>query len=114
MYVSQKAPLETSSHAIFESRQALGRNIARDDDLLVVVVKGVERVEERFLGLGFALKELNVIDEQDVDVAVAGLECRTPVVRNGIDEVVGEFLGAHVLHANSGIETLSVMTNGVQ
>ena len=38
------------------------------------VVEGVERVEELLLGLRLALEELDVVDEQHVDVAEAGLE----------------------------------------
>ena len=60
--------------------QQLGRQVAGDDDLLVGVVQRVERVEELLLGLHLALQELDVVDEQDVDVAVAALErCRLVV-----------------------------------
>jgi hypothetical protein len=38
---------------------------------LLCVVQRVEGVEELFLRLCFALQELDVVDQQDVDVAVA-------------------------------------------
>ena len=82
------------THAVLEAGEVLRRHVARDHDLLVVVVQRVERVEERLLRLGLALQELDVVDQQDVDVAVALLEQRAPVVGDRVDEVVREFLGA--------------------
>ena len=54
----------------------LRRHVARDHDLLVVVVQRVEGVEEGLLRRVLALQELDVVDQQDVDLAVARLEDR--------------------------------------
>jgi hypothetical protein len=43
-------------------------------------VQGVEGVEELLLRLDLALEELDVVDQQDVDLAVATLELRCAVV----------------------------------
>ena len=62
-------------------------------------MQGVERVEEGLEGLGCALQELDVVDQQDVDVAVASLELLglTELARlHRVDEVVREFLGIYV------------------
>lgn len=72
--VGDQSPLEAAAHAIFETGQVLRCHVARDHDLLVVVVQRVERVEERLLRLGTALEELDVVDQEDVDIAVPGLE----------------------------------------
>ena len=50
------------------------RLVGADDDLLVRVVQRVERVEELLLRALGALQELDVVDEQQVDRAVAALE----------------------------------------
>ena len=76
----------------------LGGRSRGDDDLLVRVVQGVEGVEELLLRLHLALQELDVVDQQHVDVAVAALEALRLVVADGVDEVVGELLGVHVAH----------------
>ena len=99
---------------VLEGRQLLGRDVAGDDDLLVRVVQGVERVEELLLRLHLALEELDVVDEQDVDVAVAALERRRLVVADGVDEVVRELLRAHVAHAAAVVEAAGVVPDRVQ
>ena len=55
----------------------------------------VERVEEGLEGFGCALKELDVVDQKNVDVAVAPLKLLglTELARlHRVDEVVREFL----------------------
>ena len=59
----------------------LRRPVAGDDDLLVGVVQRVEGVEELLLRLLLVLQELDVVDEQDVDVAVAPAEAARPCRR---------------------------------
>ena len=77
LHVGDEAPLEAAAHAVLEAGEVLRRHVARDHDLLVVVVQGVEGVEERLLRLRLALQELDVVDQQDVDVAVPLLEERS-------------------------------------
>ena len=91
-----------------------GRPVGRDDDLLVGVVQRVEGVEELFLDTFLAFDELDVIDEQHVDVAVAALERDLAVVAQRVDEVVGEFLGGDVLDPHAGEQSLRVIAGGVQ
>ena len=55
-------------------RIALGGRSRAQDDLLAVLVDGVERVEELLLGPLLVGDELDVVDEQQVDPAVAGAE----------------------------------------
>lgn len=114
LHVGDEAPLEARAHAVLEAREVLRRQVARDDDLLVVVVQSVEGVEEGLLRGVLALEELDVVDQQDVVVAVARLEQRGPVVRDRVDEVVGELLRAHVPHADAGVEADGVVADGVQ
>jgi hypothetical protein len=47
------------------------RAIAAEDDLLLGVVKGIERVEKLVLRPFLAGQKLHVVDEQHVDAAVA-------------------------------------------
>ena len=92
----------------------LGGAVAGDHDLLVGVVQGVERVEELLLGLFLVLQELDVVDQQDVDIAVAAAEPLGLAVADRVDEVVGELLGAHVPHPGAGEEAHGVVPDRVQ
>ena len=74
LHVGDQAPLEPAAQPVLEGLEALGRAVGGEHDLLVGVVQGVEGVEELLLRLGLALEELDVVDEQHVDLAVAPLE----------------------------------------
>lgn len=74
----------------------------------------VEGVEELFLDTFLALDELNVIDKQHVDVAIAALKGHLAVVAQRVDEVVGEFLGGDVLDPHPREQALRVIAGGVQ
>ena len=74
----------------------------------------VEGVEELLLRLLLALQELDVVDEEHVDIAIAALEIGGLVVADAVDEVVGELLGVHVAHFEVGVEVAAVVTDGVE
>src|SRR6185437_8445225 len=99
--VGQQAPLESVAEAILKGHQLLGWAVARDHDLLVGVMQGVERVEELFLRLLLVFQELNVVDEQDIDFAVAATETFGLAIADRVDEVVGELFGTDVTHAGA-------------
>ena len=67
--VGDEAPLEAGAEAVFEVGELFGGPVGGDDDLLHALVQRVEGVEELFLGALLAGEELDVVDEQDVDVA---------------------------------------------
>jgi hypothetical protein len=71
-------------------------------------------VEELLLRLDLPLQELDVVDQQHVDVAVAALEAGGPVVADRIDEVVGELLAAHVANAGATEQAAHVVTDRVE
>ena len=112
--VGDQAPLEPGSQPVLERGQLLGRPVRGDDDLLVRVVQRVEGVEELFLDAFFALDELDVVDQQHVDVAVAAFERGFAVIAQRVDEVVGEFLGGDVLDPHAGEQSLGVVAGRVQ
>ena len=56
------------------------RAIAAQDDLLLRVVERVERVEELGLRAFLARDELDVVDQQHVDAAIAFAEIENAVV----------------------------------
>ena len=51
-----------------------GQAVGGEHELAAALVERVEGVEELLLGARLALEELDVVDEQDVGVAVALLE----------------------------------------
>ena len=77
-------------------RIAFGGRSERQHDLLAVLVDRVERVEELFLGPLLVGDELDVVDEEEVDPAVAGPELVDLALLDRGDELVGELLARRV------------------
>ena len=72
--VGDQAHLEPAAEPVLEGGDGVGRPVGGQHDLAVGLVEVVEGVEELLLGLLLALDELDVVDQQHVDVAVAALE----------------------------------------
>ncbi len=72
------------------------RAVAADDDLLLRVVERVEGVEELGLRAFLAGEELDIVDEQHVDVAIALAEVEHALVAHRVDHLVHEALGRDV------------------
>ena len=77
-------------------------------------MQGVERVEELFLRLLLVFQELDVVDEQDIDFAVAATETLGLAVADRVDEVVGELFGTDVTHAGAVEKAHGVVPDRVQ
>ena len=94
--VAHEAGLEALAQPVLERGHVARQAVGGQHELGAGGVQRVEGVEELLLGLGLALEELDVVDEQHVDVAVGGLERVDPVVVERADEVVGERLHRRV------------------
>ncbi len=66
--------LEAVAQAVLDRAEVAREAVGGQDELAAGVVQGVEGVEELVLGLGLRGEKLDVVDQQDVDVAVAVLE----------------------------------------
>ena len=96
--VGDQAPLEPGPEAVLEAGDRLRGPVGRDDDLAALAVELVERVEELLLELLGAFEELDVVDQQHVEVAVAALEAGHRLGADRVDEFVHERLGGDVAH----------------
>ena len=83
---------------MFQIGDLAGGSVARKDDLLVAVMQGAEGVEKLFLGALLAGEELDIVDHQDIGLAVALTEGDQGVILDGVDKLVGELLAAEINH----------------
>src|SRR5207247_4431719 len=90
--VSYQSPLEPRPQALLDLRDVFRRRVARHDDLLARLVERVEGVEELLLCALLAGDELDVVDQEAFDVAVARRELRGAVVADGVAQLVAERL----------------------
>jgi len=88
--IGDEAPAEAATEAIFEGGDGIWHPVGGNNDLLIGPVEAVEGVEKLLLEPFFSFHELNVIDEQNVDVAVAALEGCGGVCTNRVDIFVQE------------------------
>ena len=94
--VGDESPLESGAQPLLELLDLVRRTVAAEDDLLLRVVERVERMKELRLRSFLPGEELDVIDEQDVDAAVALAEVEDAVVPYRVDHLVHEPLGRDV------------------
>ena len=94
--VRDEAPFEAGAEPLLQRQDGLRRPVGGQDDLLAVLVDRVERVEELFLGPFLVRDELDVVDQQQVDPAVARAELVDPALLDAGDELVGELLAGGV------------------
>jgi hypothetical protein len=76
-------------------------------------MQGVEGVEKGLLSLVFSLQELNIVDQENVDIPIFGLECRATVILNRINEVVGELFRRYVANLDFWIKTEGIVPNSM-
>jgi hypothetical protein len=79
--VGDQAHLEPAAQAVLQGGDGVRWAIRRQHELATALVERVERVEELLLGLLAVLQELDVVDQEHVDLAVAALELGRGVER---------------------------------
>ena len=106
--VGDQSPLEARAEPLFERRDLFRRRVGGEDDLLLRFVERVEGVEELFLRPFLAGEELDVVEQQRVDGAIAIAELLHPVVADRGDQLGDERVGRHVddLHARVRVADL--------
>ena len=66
-----QSPLKAGNEAVLEVGDLGSRPVAREHDLFVAVEEGVERVKKFFLRTFLAAKKLNVVDQEQIGLAIA-------------------------------------------
>ena len=112
--VSYEPPFKPGVQTFFESRYLTWRAVRRNDDLFMPVVEGIECMKELLLSTFLPRNELNVVDEEDIEVAVPALERGHRLRSDGVDEFVHEGLGGDVAHALVAEHRFDVMADRVQ
>src|SRR6266545_3972040 len=78
------------------------------------LVEVVERVEELLLGALLARDELDIVDQEEIDVAVFAAELGGAIVADRVDQFVGEALRGEIEQAQRGVEAADLVADGVQ
>ncbi len=76
-------------------------------------MKRVEGVKKLFLGALFAGQELDVIDQQQIDIAEALTEAGHAVMLDAVDQLIGELLAGNVADRKVGAVLLHLVPDGL-
>ena len=112
--VGDQTPLEARAQPLLEVGDVARHLVAGEHDLLVRLVDRVEGVEELLLSLLLAGDELDVVDQQQLHVAVAVAERRHAVIADGLDQFVDEGLGGEVHDPRPGVALEETVADRVQ
>ena len=93
-----QAPFETRNEPMLEIGDLRGGPIAREHDLFMAVEERVEGVEEFLLRTLLAAEELDVVDQEQIGLAIALAEFDQVVVLDRVDELVDEKLAREIHH----------------
>src|SRR5438270_6498302 len=98
LQLRSQAPLKTRHQPMLEIRDLRGRPVGREDDLLVSVEERIERVKKFLLRTFFAAEKLNVVNTDQIGLAITLPEFDQIVVLNRVDEFVDEKLARKINH----------------
>ena len=74
LHIHVQTRTETRTHTLSKTGQLLRRQIRGNHDLLLVVVQGVKRMEELLHRRLFTRQKLDIVNQQNVNIAVNLLE----------------------------------------
>ena len=112
--VGDQAGLEALAESLLDRDERARKPVAGEHELAPGLVQRVEGVEELLFGAGLAGQELDVVDQEDVGVAVGVLEGAQGLGAERADEVVGEGLGRRVADRGAAAEVQDVVADRVQ
>jgi hypothetical protein len=113
LHVCDKPPFEPRNQSLLQPLDFAGGPVAREHDLLVSLVQAVEGVEELLLDAFLAGEELDVIDEEDIGLALAPAKTHQLAVLDRVDEFVGELLDRNVGDPRPFFVRDHMLANGV-
>lgn len=94
--------VEPRNQPAVDTRELLRVRIAGDDDLLALRHHRLERIEELLLRAILAGKELDIVDQQQIERMVVALEIVERLALVGLDHVRDVLVRMHVAHPHAG------------
>ena len=94
--VGEQSPLKTGTQTVLQAVNGLWWSITGHDDLLIGIMEGIEGVKEFFFSRLFPGNELNIVHEQNIDLAVFCPELFGLLETNSVNNFVREFFRSDV------------------
>src|SRR6202011_1411637 len=103
----------TRYQPVLEIRDLRSRSIAGEHNLFMPVEKGVEGVEKFFLRTLLPAEKLNIVDQEQIGLAITFSELDQVVVLDRIDELVDEKLAREIHHLHAFLFDHDVLADGL-
>src|ERR1035437_6790940 len=100
LIVLQQSPFETRAQPLQQARYVLGRRIARNYDLFLMIVQLVEGVKELFLRALLVAQQLDIVDQQHVRLAITLVKLLHALRPDARNHVVHEALARRINDAH--------------
>ena len=111
--MGDEAPFHPSDHPL-EELELAGGLIASNQDLFALIVQRLKGVAELFFKVESVLQKLDIVDEEDVEVAVKSFHLVDRFIAEMIDDVVDERFGGNRLNAHLLMVFADVMADAVE
>ncbi len=109
-----QAPVEPAHQPFLQFGDFAGGAVGREDDLLVLLIERVERVKKFFLRAIAAGQEMDVVDHQQIDVAIAMAELMHVAVLDRQDELVDERIAGEIQDPRVGLLLEHLLADGLK
>ena len=68
--IGNQTPLKARTHTFSKPGELFWRQVGGNHNLLLVIMQGVESMEELFLCMLFTRQKLDIVDQKHIDIAV--------------------------------------------
>ena len=112
--IHDKAPLEAGAQPVLQTDHVAGNAVGRQDDLTLILVERVERMEKFLLRGVLACDELDIVHEEEVGVAVFVTELEVLAAADGVDQLVCELVALDVDDVIVRVLALDLVGDGIE
>ena len=112
--IGNQTPFKAGLESILQGLNVSGRLVRGQNDLLAVLMQRVEGVEEFLLRGDLTCNELNVVDHENIAIAVFVAEFVHAASGHAFDHLIGEILALDVNDLDVGSLSLKLVGNGVK
>ena len=109
--IGNKSAFKPATQPIFQGFDLTRRPVRAKDDLFLRAVQSIKGMEKFFLRAFFLGNKLNIIDEQNINIAVFISKFLVFIAADGIDQFIGESFTGDLEHFCFRIFIQDIMGN---
>ena len=112
--IRDQAPFEPRFQTILQTQHLIGRPVGGQNDLVVVLIEVIEGMEEFLLRRFLAGDKLDIVDEEQIGVAVFIAEFVVPALLQGGNQLVRKLIALDIDDVVAGMIFMHDARDGVE